>query len=253
MLTVTELELSFSKSIQIISGMGSVMHGALMDCISKEAASYLHQITLRPYSQSIYWDKLKKTAIWRIGTLNEAAYKNIITPLQQIQSFYLKHKQCDVAIKSCKIIGTISYNNLAEFFMQQNDAPLGGKWQFLNTVSFKQSGQYVNFPDARLIYQSLINRWNAFSPSVKLEGENLAEELSKHCRLTRYNLYSQVFPIEGQKIHGFGGRQQYLFYGYDMLKRLQGLLTAFAPYAGVGIKTALGMGAVTTKVLYKKG
>ena len=33
-----------------------------------------------------------------------------------------------------------------------------------------------------------------------------------------------------------------------MLKRIQGILTAFAPYAGVGVKTALGMGAVNTTI-----
>jgi CRISPR/Cas system endoribonuclease Cas6 (RAMP superfamily) len=68
----------------------------------------------------------------------------------------------------------------------------------------------------------------------------------------RYQLRSQAFPIEGRLVYGFSGSQRLTFYGYDMLKRLQGLLAIFAEFSGIGIKTALGMGAVHTHVIYKE-
>lgn len=120
--------------------------------------------------------------------------------------------------------------------------------EFLTTASFRRAGQYVTFPEIYLIVQSLLNRWNNFSTAFTVEGEDLPQVLANFVKVTAYNFYSQNFLLEHQKIDGFCGKMSADFKGEHATKNLLGLLFEYANYCGVGIKTALGMGAIKTKV-----
>lgn len=247
MLRLTEIELNFPETVRVRSDMGSVFHGALMELIAPEAAERFHTMALRPYSQCVYWDKEKQKAMWRIGTLDEYAYEQLILPLKEKESLYFKQKGYAVGLEKMTTGKPLDPAELSKGMIQALEAPQGAQWTCLTTMSFKQNGRYVILPDARLLYQSLLNRWNAFYPELAMTDEGLLEQLSAHCRLARYELRSQMFSVEGSKIYGCYGSMEYRFFGFDMLKRLQGILSEFANYAGVGIKTALGMGAVQIK------
>ena len=249
MLRRIEIPLTFPESIRVHSSMGSVFHGALMEVVDPHSAALYHHMTLRPYSQSGYWDREQKRAVWRIGTLTDEAYTRLVEPLQKRDTLWLTQKQCEVRLQPMEMKQAISFEELSKEAVQAELAPIGAEWQFMNVVSFKQNGRYVILPDMRLIYQSLLQRWNTFSDSVKVEDDGLIDQLTSHCRLTKYQLQSRVFSVNGSTIYGCHGWQRIGFFGYDMLKRLQGMLTAFAPFAGVGVKTALGMGAVNTEIL----
>lgn len=250
MLHSTDITLTFPESVRINGAMGSVLHGALMEQLDKETAARWHSMSLRPYSQVLYWDKKQQSAIWRIGTLTEEAYTKIIGCLQSLSRLTLKHEGYAVKIQQIRTQRETSFAELAANFIQAEQAPKGAEWRSLSVMSFKQNNRYVILPDARLMYQSLLNRWNMFSPDIKLEADDLAGKLAAHCLLKKYDLHSQIFSVEGTAIYGCYGIQQYRFFGYDMIKRLQGLLASFAEFSGVGVKTALGMGAVQTQ-LYK--
>lgn len=249
MLRCIEIPLVMPENYRIQPTMGSVFHGALMEHIAPESAALYHRMMLRPYSQTVYWDAKRQMAFWRIGTLTDEAYERLILPLQTVDTIWLKQKQCAVNLNGVQIVAQTSFEDLAQQFIKAAAAPSGAEWQCLSVLSFKQNDRYVILPDIRLFYQSLLQRWNAFSEMITLEQEGLLEQLTSHCRLTKYNLRSQTFSVNGSVIYGCDGWQRYQFFGYDMLKRLQGLLAAFAPFSGIGIKTALGMGAVTTTVL----
>lgn len=249
MLRLIEIPLTFPDQVRFHSSMGSIFHGAIMELIDPDSAALYHYMTLRPYSQSLYWDGARKTAIWRIGTLTDEAYTRLVEPLQNRDTLWLTQKQCEVRLHPMEMKQVTSFEKLSKEAVQAESAPIGAEWQFMNVVSFKQNGRYVILPDMRLIYQSLLQRWNTFSDSVKVEDDDLIDQLTDHCRLTKYQLQSSVFSVNGSTIYGCHGWQRIGFFGYDMLKRLQGMLTAFAPFAGVGVKTALGMGTVNTTIL----
>jgi CRISPR-associated endoribonuclease Cas6 len=252
MLATIEVVLEFPNHEKIYPAMGSIMHGALMDSLSQETATYFHTMSLRPYSQCIRWDKESQQPIWRIGTLTDYAFTQIMEALQSVSHIYLKQKGYAIQVQRITVKKQLSYEELARSFLQAESPPSGADYEFLTVTGFKQAGRYVIWPNNQLMYQNLLNRWNTFSPHVKLEAEALAVQLDAHCRLMRYQLHSQAFPIEGRLVYGFSGSQRLTFYGYDMLKRLQGLLAIFAEFSGIGIKTALGMGAVHTHVIYKE-
>ena len=122
---------------------------------------------------------------------------------------------------------------------------------FLTPTSFKRDGRYAIFPESRLIVQSLLQRWNAFCPEIPLEEEDLASKLADHAPIVRYDLHTASFSLERQRITGFRGRFALHFGGTDSMRRILALLASFAPFAGIGIKTALGMGAVTSALQYR--
>lgn len=249
MLRLIEIPLKMPEHTRIHPAMGSIFHGALMDVIAPTSAELYHHMTLRPYSQVVYWDETKHCPLWRIGTLTDEAYERLVIPLEKVPALWLKQKQYEVSLGPMQLLRQTSFEDLAAQFVKDDSAPAGAEWQCLSIMSFKQEGRYVILPDIRLIYQSLLQRWNTFSDTVKLEQDDLLEQLTSHCRLTKYQLRSKVFSVNGSQIYGCEGWQRFSFFGYDMLKRLQGLLTSLAPFSGVGVKTALGMGAVDTTVL----
>ena len=118
---------------------------------------------------------------------------------------------------------------------------------FVTTAAFRRDGQYVIFPELYLIIQSLLNRWNKFAESFSIE-DDVAKILATFCRVTEYNLRTQLFLLEHQKLTGFCGKMSVKLSGNRMVNNLLSMLFEYANYAGIGIKTALGMGATKTKL-----
>ena len=117
--------------------------------------------------------------------------------------------------------------------------------EFVTTTSFRRDGQYVIFPEIYLLIQSLLNRWNTFADGFKIE-DDVSKMLATFCRVAEYDLRTQIFLLEHQKITGFCGKMTVKLSGNRIVNNLLALLFEYANYAGIGIKTALGMGAIKT-------
>ena len=248
MLRCYEAELHLPSGMRAPASMGSVLHGALMERLPEDYAAYLHTENLRPYSQSIRWDRARERVIWRIGTLDRAAAEIIGAVLQSLEHIHLRQKGYTVDVQNIQCVSQSSYQDIADTYFRAKTAPRGAEIHFLTPTSFKRDGAYILLPESALILQSLLLRWNAFCPDIRIEEDNLAQELASHIHLTRYALRSAAFSVEGYSIRGFRGQIALRFTGSDMVRRILGTLLAYAPYAGIGIKTALGMGAVETDI-----
>lgn len=121
--------------------------------------------------------------------------------------------------------------------------------QFVTPTAFKSRGNYLILPSTRLILQSTVKKWNACFADCPIEDEDgsgldaLAEGL--YCRGLR--LQDTVYHLKGNVIPGFTGtlRLDNRLKGFHA--QLADALLLFAGYAGVGIKTTLGMGGVIHK------
>ena len=84
-----------------------------------------------------------------------------------------------------------------------------------------------------------------------LEENNLEEHLAQAVKVTGYNLSLQQYSVGGAPIDAFKGRYRLLFRGTQSQNqnRIVALLAAYAEYAGIGVKTALGMGGVKISFL----
>lgn len=115
---------------------------------------------------------------------------------------------------------------------------------FHSPTSFQSKGMHMPVPLPNLVFGSLVDRWNRFSPvTLSPEMRQYAEEA---VALSSYQLESQVVVQKGgAPLIGGVGRATYTALGGDRywLATLH-MLADFALYSGVGVKTTMGMGQV---------
>jgi len=116
---------------------------------------------------------------------------------------------------------------------------------FLSPTAFRSEGKRnVLFPEPELVFGSLLNRWNAFSP-VKLSAE-LKQCFESQIILAQYKLETRMLNFGSYQEVGFVGKCNFIL--HDALSEQQlktiNALADFAFYSGLGAKTTMGMGQV---------
>jgi CRISPR-associated endoribonuclease Cas6 len=108
--------------------------------------------------------------------------------------------------------------------------------EFLSPTSFKQK-QYVQpFPLPEFVFGSLLRRWNAFAPEAVQFPSVMWQGL-----VSSYELKTHALKMEGGAEIGSVGWVRYRFPNREQA-RIATTLAHFSAFAGVGRKTAMGMG-----------
>lgn len=223
----------------------SLLQGVMMEHIDTNYANFLHQSSMRPYSQYVL-PKSESESWWIIQTLNKSAYENIIQKLSAIDAFTLTHSGeqiCNIKEKSTEILPK---SELTERFYNA-PAPNSFNIRFITPAAFRQRKRYVIIPDVRLICQSLMLKFSAAYSDIDMMDDDALETIANETFITRHNIRSLPFPAEGQNIPGFVGSVAFRSGGSETLRRYLRFLLDFGEFSGVGVKTAMGMGAITVK------
>ncbi len=105
----------------------------------------------------------------------------------------------------------------------------------------------VPLPLPELVFGSLLARWNAFA-SLALPDE-LRRYAQECLAVSRYRLRTQALKFGQATSVGFVGECQYTALVWDAYwLRAVSLLSAYAFYSGVGVRTAVGMGQVHPQI-----
>ncbi|MCD8340866.1 MAG: CRISPR system precrRNA processing endoribonuclease RAMP protein Cas6 [Clostridiales bacterium] len=124
-----------------------------------------------------------------------------------------------------------------------------GMWplRFRTPTAFKSRGEYLTLPTQRLILQSLMKQWNGCFPSCPIEDEDGGglEAMASGLRCRGFQLRDRGYRLKGTLVPGFVGELTLENRLSGFHRELADALLLFSGYAGVGIKTALGMGGVT--------
>lgn len=141
--------------------------------------------------------------------------------------------------------GSTTYETLAAAQLLQPDhLPRRVALLFHSPTAFQSREMHVPVPLPNLVFGSLVDRWNAFSPiTLSPDVRRFGEEM---VALSSYHLESQaVQQKNGVPIIGGVGRATYTALGGDRywLATMQ-MLADFALYSGVGVKTTIGLGQV---------
>ena len=88
-----------------------------------------------------------------------------------------------------------------------------------------------------------MNKFDAASESNAVSYPELLDDLESNVMITGYRLHSTSFGVEGVKIPAYQGSLSLKLLGPQQLVNLVHMLLRFGTYSGVGIKTAMGMGA----------
>lgn len=227
-------------SSQISYQQSSNLQGVLMEQIDTDYAQELHQYSLNPYSQ--YVVKEKDKTVWYICTVNEEACENIILPLEELKQITIRRKEITTNVVGRSIEILEESELMKQFYEESCDRYLN--LQFCTPTAFKRDGKYVNYPDLRLVYGSLMRKYSAASEELDMYDEETLEELVRNSEIIRYRLQTMPFPLEKVQINGFVGNASIKIKGTETLANYIRLLCRFGEYSGVGIKTSMGMGAM---------
>ena len=246
---LTKLQITFEKPDDDFSfHSGSLFHGALMQLVDRDFAAEMHSESIRPYSQNITYSDDR--IFWTICTLTENAKANMSDVLLDdgFQSLYLEHKDITLKVTDKKTISQITYNDLFKKVYLENNYQNYETYKFYTPTAFKSDGCYINIPNVYLIFNSILTKYDAFSSTTKLKDEKLLSEICSRVNISSYKLHSSSFALEGVKIPSFVGEYTVSVHGDERLKKLVSMLLEFSAYSGVGIKTALGMGATKKQI-----
>ena len=247
-LKTLELIIAAPEGVKFSQSAGSVLHGVLMQHIDSYYAEELHKNQLNPYSQYVYFDRERQQLLWRISALNKQAADEILSPMFLLpEKIFLKQKNWELTVKGKNYISDTTYDDIAARYFTQECSYNAVEYKFLTSCSFKSNGEYVIFPGQQLLMQSLVKKWNAFAASNKLDEQGIAEKLAQEMYVAGYNMSMNPFALEGTRIPAFRGVYRLGLKNNVMLKKIICMLSEFASFAGIGIKTSLGMGATVHK------
>ncbi len=246
-----ELELKKDKDIFLTQNIASLFHGVLMENISQPYAEEMHISHIRPYSQFLRFSE--ERIFWTICAVNDQAYEKIGLPLlaDTFQTVYLKHKDTAFEILS-KQVKNISMDALMEqtFFAECSRY---ASIHFLTPCAFKTQGHYLFYPTVRLMMQSLSMKFDEAGYDISVYTPETISDFEQNISIVQYKLQSRNFHLEGIKIPSFCGNITIKINGPQQLVNLVHMLLRFGTYSGIGIKCALGMGAISIDEKGKTG
>ena len=224
---------------------GSLMHGYIFETLPSGLAEQLHDSQVQLFSQHLLTDR--DEAQWQVNFLHRTwgsqFSKSLKERIVREKGIWLRQKDtlypADLLTED-----NVSYRELAGSIFTSDCLERKLHMEFHTPAAFRSNDSYVFMPDIRLIFNSLLTRWNVCASGVSLDDPDILDHLTAHVSITSYNLRSRLYDLERSRIPGFAGTVDYIVRGPDALARIAVLLLKYSSFSGIGIKTAMGMGAV---------
>ena len=229
---------------------GALTHGMLMERLPEAWQARLHGDGPRPLSQ---WVEPGDGAcfLWHLNVLDDALAGLVAPLLEEGARWRCRHLEGDFTVERATRESLTPQAYTKPFFLGEAAPRL--RMSFLTTTTHKAQGGYALFPSVELIAGALRRRLCDVAPDIVLSDDEVLEQIVARTRIARYRLQSGSFALEGARVQGYTGHVDLSVHGPDPLIRLADMLFCFAPWCGVGIKTALGMGACRVEKIDLKG
>ncbi|MGH7961111.1 MAG: CRISPR system precrRNA processing endoribonuclease RAMP protein Cas6 [Candidatus Binatia bacterium] len=123
------------------------------------------------------------------------------------------------------------------------------RMRFVTPTSFRTGRGNLPFPLPASVYRSLWQKWQRFAPLALQLGERVVTAVEQYLFPARYLLRTETVNLKGVPQVGCVGTCQFeLLEGVSAEdRRAITALSRFAAYAGVGMKTTMGMGQTLVK------
>ena len=223
---------------------GYHLYGWLMEQLPPTFGEQFHKSVEHPLSQYLYRDRSSGELIWVLNLLSEELAQVLSPVLDGSGEIPL----C-TGMVAARLLETHAIPNPEALILhaRQEMPERRCTFTFRCVTSFRQDGRYVLFPQEQLILNSLIRRWDQVCPAYALTDEDALAALLRGIRISDYRLRSGRYWMKDVKIPGFIGSITLSARLSPPMMEVWRLLCRFAPYAGVGIKTSLGMGGVSVE------
>lgn len=217
------------------------LYAWLLSHIPSQEGERLHEEKMRPVSQYLWRNPKTQERCWTVNLLNDEAVELFLPILEREKT--AKLHSCVLEFSSCEVEKVDSASVLIRRAQQLrivNRFPL----ELLTPAAFRQEGRYVIYPQESLILQSLAARWGMCFPNMPLDDPDAVQAILRGLHIVDYRLQTLRHPLKQVHIPSFIGRVVLEARLPAPLLEVFKTLYCFAPYSGVGIKTALGMGGV---------
>jgi CRISPR-associated endoribonuclease Cas6 len=221
---------------------GYRLYAALLEQTPPEFGEAVHRDAVTPVSQ--FFARSGDDWVWTVSLLGEGCGQLLGPLLAQTRTISLR--QCPVAVTRTAQAAVDDVETLLTRAAGHSGLHT---LHFETATAFKSQGRYVNLPTPWLVVQSLVKKWNGCFPDCPIEdtdGQGVAA-LAAGLRFTGFRLRDQRYVLKGSAIPGFVGTVTLENDLHGFHRQLADALLLFAAYAGVGIKTTLGMGGVTVR------
>ena len=217
------------------------LYAALLEQMPEEIGTRAHEQGYSGISQYLAFDRENQKSIWHISLLGdeEAAWGQAVLPMMQSIALH----EMPLSVQLLEAGTAMSAESLLAQAARLDDVSKI-KLTFHTVTSFKSQGAYQIFPSTELILHSLMQKWNACFPDMLLEDEDAFQMLCQGVQIREYRLKSARYKLKKTSIPGFVGELELAARLADPMMEIWKLLLTFAPFCGIGIKTALGMGGV---------
>lgn len=257
MLAAIDLRLYPKKDASLPHPSGHLVHAALLEAVRTVdpcLSAQLHADSqLKPLAVSTLWSRARASGDAlnipgytecrvRICTLTKPVFEAVSAAIFPMvaSNRSIRLGNCEFALLDARLEspygGVCNYSDLCA--RPRREVLV----RFTSPVTFRRSGLNIPLPDQSLVYQSLWQKWQAFSDH--LMPEHLFAEMMSVLAVSALDGHTRVWKFPRYKITGFVG-----LVGYELVKpaspdamALFGALSEFAFYAGVGYKTTMGMG-----------
>lgn len=216
------------------------LYAALLEQGPAGFGEWVHQDSISPVSQFVLPGK---TSEWHVTLLGEQTERMLGPVLERGLPLPLHRERVCLTLT---LMETRRIPDPDALFAQAAAAGPFQELQFVTPTAFKSRGAYQILPSVRLILQSTVKKWNGCFPDCPIEDEDGQglEALAAGLLCRRLNLQDGTYQMKGRTVPGFTGCLVLENRLEGFHQQLASALLLFAGFAGVGIKTTLGMGGV---------
>lgn len=217
-----------------------------MERLPSQIVESFHQTGDNPFSLSVKGDR--SAVFFVVNSLSDEvkeAVSEILLDKSLTSLEFEKLTGITFEIEERSILN-LSYSQLSRLFYGE-DVKGWFNVQFVTPTAFKSQGEYQYFPDLRMIFQSLMRKYNHFFESSDKIDFELLDEICKRTKIMGYRIHTQRFGVHNAYITGFQGNIVISCRGSQTIKNYVAMLLKFGEFTGVGVKTSLGMGAIQLK------
>lgn len=209
------------------------LYSALLRYLPKDLAAELHDSPARPISQYVWGN------YWVVSIMGTEACEKCETYLDRLECLFCTPRNRKITLTLFRKLAIQDVTQLL-----YTELPQVLELSFLTPTAFKHKGEVQLLPTQRMLLQSLLRRWNdCFSDTCPIENaEDGLDALAEGVVYRGVHIDTVQYAMKGQSMPGITG-------SILLSNRLKGeegaLLSAllhFATFAGIGIKTGLGMG-----------
>ncbi|MEH2384070.1 MAG: CRISPR-associated endoribonuclease Cas6 [Nostoc sp.] len=234
---------------QIIDATSWALHTQVMDWLSlgdPQIADAIYHSQDTPFSLSELMGYRRQRGTqpgddftFRISLLDGDLIDPLLKGIEQWGNKPLFLGQCSFVIRNIYTLpGTHPLADLSDYAILANMDKISDDitLKFLSPTSFKQKREIQLFPLPELVFGSLLRRWNVFTPE-----ELKFASVEWKALVSAYELKTHALKLESSSEIGAKGWVRYRFQDAEQAK-IATTLAYFANFAGVGRKTAMGMG-----------